>query len=150
MDSFLYPAVQELLKLSVGVKAYDVIKEEIFVLHAYLLTIFGDIPAISMLLRMKGHNARSPCRLCMIQGIRIPNSTTTTHYVPLCHKNLQGSQSDYNPANLPPQTHKQFMAQANKVQSAETNTKSDRLAMEYGINHWGQGDTYLGGTLRIH
>jgi len=134
MDSFLYPAVQELLKLSVGVKAYDVVEEEIFVLRAYLLTIFGDIPAISMLLRMKGHNARSPCRLCMIQGIRIPNSTTTTHYVPLRRGALQGNHSDYDPANLPPRTHKQFMAQANEVQSAETNAKSERLAMEYGIN----------------
>ena len=134
MDSFLYPAIQELLKLSVGVRAYDVIEEEIFILHAYLLTVFGDIPAVSMLLRMKGHNARSPCRLCMIQGIRIPGSRTTTHYVPLCRKNLQTNLPDYDPANLPPRTHEQFMEQAHKVQSAETNTTSERLATEYGIN----------------
>ena len=68
MDSFLYPVVQELLKLSVGVRAYDVVEGEIFTLRAYLLTIFGDIPAVSMLLRMKGHNARLPCRLCTITG----------------------------------------------------------------------------------
>lgn len=134
MDSFLYPAIQELLKLSVGVRAYDVIEEEIFILHAYLLTVFGDIPAVSMLLRMKGHNARSPCRLCMIQGIRIPGSRTTTHYVPLCRKNLQTNLPDYDPTNLPPRTHEQFMEQAHKVQSAETNTTSERLATEYGIN----------------
>ena len=133
MDSFLYPAVQELLKLSVGVKAYDVVEKEVFVLRAYLLTIFGDIPAVSMLLRMKGHNACSPCRLCMIRGVRIPNSSTTTHYVPLCRRNLQG-QTDYDPANLPLRKHEQFMAQANEVQSAETNAKSERLATEYGIN----------------
>ena len=134
MDSFLYPAVQELLKLSVGVRAYDVIEEEVFILRAYLLTVFGDIPAVSMLLRMKGHNARSPCRLCMIQGIWIPNSRTTTHYVPLCRKNLQTGQMDYDPANLPARTHEQFMAQARKVQSADTNATSERLATEYGIN----------------
>ena len=134
MDSFLYPVVQDLLKLSVGVKAYDVVEQETFVLRAYLLTIFGDIPAVSMLLRMKGHNARSPCRLCMIQGIRIPNSSITTHYVPLCRKNLQAGQEDYDPANLPLRTHKQFMEQACKVQSAETNAASERLATEYGIN----------------
>lgn len=50
MDSFLYPTVQELLKLSIGVKAYDVVEGEIFTLRAYLLTLFGDIPAVSMLL----------------------------------------------------------------------------------------------------
>lgn len=134
MDSFLYPAVQELLKLAVGVKAYDVIEDEIFTLRAYLLTVFGDIPAVSMLLRMKGHNARLPCRLCTIQGVRIPNSRTTTYYVPLCRKNLQVNQTDYDPTNLPPRTHKQFMAQAHEVQSAETNAQSERSATEYGIN----------------
>ena len=117
----------------VGVKVYDVVAEEIFVLRAYLLTIFGDIPAVSMLLRMKGHNACSPCRLCTIQGVRIPNSSITTHYVPLCRKNLQG-QTDYDPANLPLRTHEQFMTEANEVQSADTNAKSERLATKYGIN----------------
>jgi len=73
------------------------------------------------------------CQLCIIQGVRIQNSTTTTHYVPLCQKNLHG-QTDYDPANLPPRTHKQFMVQATEVQSAKTNTKSDRLSTKYGIN----------------
>jgi hypothetical protein len=50
MDSFLYPAIQELLKLAIGIRAYDITEEEVFTLHAYLITIFGDIPAISMLL----------------------------------------------------------------------------------------------------
>lgn len=133
MDSFLYPAVQELLKLAVGVKAYDVVEKEVFVLRAYLLTVFGDIPAVSMLLRMKGHNARSPCRLCTIQGVRIPKSKTVTHYVPHFRKNLH-SQADYDPANLPSRTHQEFVAQANEVQSAKTNAESERLAIEYGIN----------------
>ena len=133
MDSFLYPVVQELLKLSVGVKAYDIIEKEVFVLQAYPLTVFGDIPAISMLLRMKGHNARSPCRLCMIQGVRIPKSTTVTHYVPHCRKNLHG-QVDYDPANLPLRTHQQFMAQAKEIQLAKMNAESDWLTIKYSIN----------------
>ena len=71
--------------------------------------------------------------VCIIQGVRIPNSLITTHYVPLCCKNLSG-QTDYDPTNLPLRTHEQFMAQANEVQSAKTNAKSERLATEYGIN----------------
>ena len=101
MDFFLYPLVQELLKLSVGVRAYNVVEKEIFTLCAYLITSFGDIPAISMILHMKGHNARLPCRLCMIQGICIPSSHITTHYIPHCRKNLQAGPTDYDPANLP-------------------------------------------------
>jgi len=134
MDSFLYPLIQELLKLSIGVRAYDVIEKEVFTLRAYLVTVFGDIPAISMLLRMKGHNGCSPCRLCMIRGVRIPDSRNTTHYVPLSHQNLPEAGPDYDPTNLPLRTHKLFMVHAHEVQSAQTNAQSERLATEYGIN----------------
>ena len=118
MDSFLHPAVQELLKLAVGVQAYDVIDEEIFILHVYLITVFGNIPAVSMLLQMKGQNGRLPCCLCMIQGIHIPNSQITTHYLPLCWKNLQAVRADYDLTYLPMRTHEKFMEQACKVQFA--------------------------------
>ena len=72
-DSFIYPLVQELLKLAVGVSAYDALSCSVFALHAYLITAFGDIPAISMLMNMKGHNGVSPCRMCKIKGIGIPD-----------------------------------------------------------------------------
>ena len=134
MDSFLYPAAQELLQLAVGVEAWDAVQGEKFVLRAFFITIFGDIPAISMLLRVKGHNVRSPCRLCTIQGVRIPKSSLTTHYVPHSRKNITPKQADVDPAQLPLRTHDTFMAQANQVQYAKSNAESDRLATEYGIN----------------
>jgi len=73
-DSFIYPLVQELLKLAVGVSAYDALSRSVFTLHAYLITAFGDIPAVSMLMNMKGHNGMSPCQMCEIKGIGIPDS----------------------------------------------------------------------------
>jgi len=73
-DSFIYPLMQELLKLSTGRSAYDALSCSIFALLAYLITAFGDIPAISMLMHMKGHNALHPCQMCGIQGIRILDS----------------------------------------------------------------------------
>jgi len=60
-DSFIYPLMQELLKLSTGVSVYDALSCSVFALCAYLITAFGDIPAISMLMHMKGHNALRPC-----------------------------------------------------------------------------------------
>jgi hypothetical protein len=134
MDSFLYPATRELLQLAVGVEAWDAVQKEKFILRAFSTTIFGDIPALSMLLRVKGHNACSPCQLCMIEGVRIPKSSLTTYYVPLSRKNIPPKQPDVNPAHLPLRTHETFMAQANEVQSAESNAESDRLAIKYGIN----------------
>jgi len=51
--------------------AYDALSSSIFTLHAYVIAGFGDIPAISMLMHMKGHNGLCPCRMCEIQGIGI-------------------------------------------------------------------------------
>jgi len=49
-------------------------------LRAYLVVVFGDIPAVLMLMHMKGHNGISPCRMCSIQGVRAPDGKT--YYVP--------------------------------------------------------------------
>jgi hypothetical protein len=70
-DLFIFPLVRELLELVVGMSAYDALSSSLFSLHAYVITAFGDIPAISMLMHMKGHNSLCPCRMCSILGIRI-------------------------------------------------------------------------------
>ena len=134
MGSFLYPAAQELLQLAVGVEAWDTVRKERFILRAFLITLFGDIPTMSMLLRVKGHNAHSPCQLCTIQGVRIPDLSLKTNYVPLSRKNLTPKQPSVDPAYLPLRTHQTFMAQANEVQNAKSNAESERLATKYGIN----------------
>ncbi|RDB24679.1 hypothetical protein Hypma_008169 [Hypsizygus marmoreus] len=57
-DSFLWPCIEELLKLFLGVKAFDVTSATLFALHAYLIFVFGDMLAIAMVMRMKGHNVQ--------------------------------------------------------------------------------------------
>jgi hypothetical protein len=133
LDSFLWPLVQELLQLELGVSAFDAITVTVFLLRAYLIVVFGDIPAVSMIMRMKGHNGRSPCRMCEIQGIRIPSSQVTTHYVPLHRENFPDSQHRYDATALPLRNHASFMEQAQEVQSALTNATSEQLATKYGI-----------------
>jgi hypothetical protein len=131
-DSFLWPLVQELLQLAIGVSAFDAITKVVFLLHAYLIVVFGDIPAVSMIMRMKGHNAISPCRMCTIKGVRIPSSRVTMHYVPLCCDGFPDSQ-EYDSSALPLRNHASFMEQAKEVQYASTNTDSETLATKYGI-----------------
>lgn len=65
-DSYLWPLLKELYKLSLGVRAFDILSGRLFLLRAYLILVFGDIPAVSMLMRMKGHNGISPCRMCEV------------------------------------------------------------------------------------
>ena len=74
MDSFLWPLVTELLKLAAGVVAFDALSQSLFLLRAHLILVCGDIPAISLLMSIKGHNAFCPCRMCTITGVTIPQS----------------------------------------------------------------------------
>ncbi|KIY60656.1 hypothetical protein CYLTODRAFT_363809, partial [Cylindrobasidium torrendii FP15055 ss-10] len=114
----------------------------IFALRAFLIVAFGDIPAVSALMGMKGHNARSPCRMCEITGVRIPSKPrVTTHYVPLdrsTHPHVLANDDAikvFNATNLPLRTHTGLLAQANEVANAATATQADALATQYGIKH---------------
>lgn len=138
VDSFLWPAIEELLRLAVGVRAYDVLHSVLFVLHAYLIIVSGDIPAISMLLNVKGHNGFSPCRACRITGVATPAIRAKTYYVPLDrrrHPDVKFSTSIkmYDAHNLPLRTHSEMMAQAREVQLAPTQADANRLSKLYRI-----------------
>jgi hypothetical protein len=115
-NSFLWPLVQEPLQLEIGVSAFDAITKDVFLLHAYLIVVFGNIPAVLMIMRMKGHNTISPCCMCTIKGVRIPSSRVMMHYVPLCRDGFPDSQKQYDPYVLPLQNHMSFMEQAKEVQ----------------------------------
>ncbi|KAF7328598.1 hypothetical protein MSAN_02480700 [Mycena sanguinolenta] len=140
MCSFLYPFVLELWKLANGITTFDISSDTQFKLHAFLILVFGDIPAVSMLMRMKGHNGYSPCRMCKIIGVPVPNSNGKTLYVPLdrsTHPDVINKPASvvrvYDPKNLPLRTHTEFRDQALEVDGARTNKRSEELAREYGI-----------------
>ena len=127
MDSFLWMLVQELLQLEIGVSAFDsiaqvsfqlhfyfiiisnLILQVLFELHAYLIVVFGDIPAISMIMQMKGHNAICPCHMCNIQGVYIPSSSTTTYYVSLNCEHFPNAPNGYHPNSLPLRNHETLL-----------------------------------------
>jgi hypothetical protein len=133
MDSYLWPLVQELLQLSIGLTAFDAVTQTLFLLHAFLIVVFGDIPAVSMMMRMKGHNSKYPCRMCMIKGVR--NDVYKTLYVPLNRQRFPDTviPRNYDPSTLPLRSHKELMHQAQQVQYALTAAESERLAKKYGI-----------------
>ena len=71
-----------------GVKAFDVLSLSIFLLHAYLILVFGNIPTMALVMRMKGQNAISPCGICGIKGIRLLDR----YYVPLRREKIPGAE----------------------------------------------------------
>jgi len=92
-----------------------------------------------MLMRMKGHNGICPCRMCEIDGVRIPGDRSTIHYVPLnraMHPAIQGNRhqiSRYDPRQLPLRTYTSLLQQARKVELAKSGAEANDLAKECGI-----------------
>ncbi|KAL1684479.1 hypothetical protein GGG16DRAFT_68217 [Schizophyllum commune] len=94
-----------------------------------------------MLMRMKGHNAFMPCRMCRISGVRIPNKPrVTTHYIPLDRKEHPSVLSDaaatkvFEPTSLPLRSHEQIIREAKAIESAPTAMAASALAHDSGIN----------------
>lgn len=128
VDSFLFPLIRDLKTLARGVRAYDIRRDEIFAFHAYLILIFGDIPAMAKLMSMKGHNALCPCRMCTIKGIRIPASRNPIYYVP-----LRRPSNLYDPLALPLRSQRDFLISATKVVTENIAARAEAFAREFGI-----------------
>ena len=60
-DLFCWPLIQELIQLEQGVKAFNAISQALFLVHAYLIFTFCDIPTMALIMCMKGQNGIRPC-----------------------------------------------------------------------------------------
>lgn len=125
------------MQLAKGVQAFDVSKGEVFHLQAYLMLIFGDIPAVSLVASMVGHNGIYPCRICNIHGVKELDGRT--NYVPLNHSRHSDVTGDpaatsiYDPLHLLHRTHEELRRQGREVQFARGPTESKALATKYGV-----------------
>lgn len=125
IDTFLWPFLQEIWKLASGVPAFDILSSQNFLLRAFLILIFGDIPAIAMLMRMKGHNGISPCRACPIIATPLRRGPRVTYYVVSTFGDIPEWQKLRN--------HPTMMQQAREVEDAPTKAQAEALAKKYGI-----------------
>ncbi|GET57996.1 transposase domain-containing protein [Rhizophagus irregularis DAOM 181602=DAOM 197198] len=83
-NSFLYPLIQEMKMLQDGILCYDGNKKEYFTLRAHILAWTGDLPALSKILYLTGHNSYSGCRFCNLRGTL--NEMNRHVYYPLQQK----------------------------------------------------------------
>ncbi|KAG9093792.1 hypothetical protein FRC06_011374, partial [Ceratobasidium sp. 370] len=139
INSFLVPLLEELLLLERGVDAIKVPPVNVvggqavrFVLRAFLIMIFGDIPAVSKLLAMKGHNAKMPCRACYLQGILCRLPRNSVYYIPLTRP---GDRMGLPPELLLMRTQELFRFHYDVLDAQSAHpTRRAKLAQEYGIN----------------
>lgn len=137
LNSFLVPLIEEMLELLDRVESSKVASDldnfdgegASFVLRAFIIILFGDIPAISKLLAMKGHNAKTPCRTCLIQGVLCRLPKTSVYYVPLT---APGKVEPALPLLL--RTHAMFLDDYADLEAAMTQGDRAQVAQESGIN----------------
>ncbi|CAE6541180.1 unnamed protein product [Rhizoctonia solani] len=102
-----------------------------FVFRAFLIILFGDIPAVSKLLMMKGHNAVKPCRACLIPAVPCQLERNVVYYVPMSHP---GRLHVLTYEDLPLRDHQQVLDQLTKIEAASTQAQRKQLTREYGLN----------------
>src|SRR5258708_4535828 len=68
-NSFLHPFVDECKKLAAGVWAFNSHENKTFKLHAYLISVHGDMTVIKYIINFKGPNGKSPCHTCHITRV---------------------------------------------------------------------------------
>jgi len=147
LNSFLVSLVEELTHLARGIpNTYDADTCTFFCLHAYLIIVFGDMPAIVKAMCMKGHNGMSCCRICSIIGQKHTKATAmqqggqelgiSTTYYPA----LQGPDgvSVWTIRELvsSPRTHKDFDMYYKEINALPQTPKhlQDGKCKQYGVN----------------
>ncbi|QRV77986.1 Transposase family Tnp2 protein [Ceratobasidium sp. AG-Ba] len=139
LNSFLVPLLDELLVLQEGVESvklppqvgpeYEGMGVQ-FILRAFMLLLIGDIPAVTKMLALKGHNGKSPCRSCYIQGIPYRYPRTTVYYTPLTRP---GAAQGLPPALLLPRDHNLFLEHYRLLEELDGPRRA-ALAQDLGIN----------------
>ncbi|KAG8729114.1 hypothetical protein FRC10_004283 [Ceratobasidium sp. 414] len=139
LNSYLAPLLDELLLLQDGVESIKVPPAGAandmgiqIVLHAFLIMLFGDIPAVTKLLALKGHNAKLPCRTCYMQGVLYRYPRTSVYYLPLT---LPGTERGFPPHLLLLRTHELFLLHYRSLNALNRQpAQRAKLSQELGIN----------------
>jgi hypothetical protein len=130
LNSYLQPLIDELLELSQGTAAVDVSQQKLFALQAHLIAVFGNIPAVTKILKFIGHNSCFPCCFCLIPTVPGVTSKGGTHrYCPLHQPD--GFQT--NPLNLVLQNHKDCLKVGLDALQALNDTTRNKMASKTGI-----------------
>src|SRR6266540_3225069 len=103
-----------------GILCYDTFMQCEFTLHAYIIAWTGDIPALSKVMNITGHNSYSGCRFCDIRGIY-----------------SQKYRHVYFPTNLKERYIKKnystWLTHINKIETATTTKEKKTLIKQYGM-----------------
>jgi hypothetical protein len=136
LNLFLAPLIEELLELEGGIDCSGLKPEGEegygydFVLHAFILIVFGDIPAVTKMLLIKGTNGLTPCRACYLQGVLCKLQRNLIYYIPLQHPS---EKQPFPCDQLPMRTKEQFKIDLEKIEAPQPANAREKLRRDLGI-----------------
>ncbi|KAF5347459.1 hypothetical protein D9757_013823 [Collybiopsis confluens] len=145
--SFIHPFQEELVQLAYGVSAFNAAIQQTFYLRAYNIQNEMDIRAADKVVCNTSVNSFSPCRVCLIKGMRDPHAKGG-YYCPLAHIYFDddGDQlfsgdgqpvvKEWNPNELPYRSHKSFYEIGKQLAQAETKKERKILRFQSGLNNY--------------
>ena len=134
IGSFLYWLCWELIRLAEGVCTYDHLNQKFFLLHAFLIIIIGDMPAIAHIMDMKEHIGKCPCRACWVTGKQDrTNNQNKIHYPVHTDSNWHAQHNIQDLLNNP-HTHQSFSDVASRIVNAETLARAEAQQTCTGLN----------------
>ncbi|KAF0460897.1 transposase domain-containing protein [Gigaspora margarita] len=130
-NSFLRPVINELKLLEEGILCFDGDSKQEFKLKSHVIFWCGDIPAITKLMCITGHNSYMGCRMCDLKGIR---DLTNNHiYYPLKPPRDYHKSPSYNIRNLPLRNHNKYDKLSQEWQNLQTDAAKKKFAQDTGI-----------------
>ncbi|KAF5346553.1 hypothetical protein D9757_014185 [Collybiopsis confluens] len=145
--SFIHPFQEELVQLAYGVSAFNAAIQQTFYLRAYNIQNEMDIRAADKVVCNTSVNSFSPCRVCLIKGMRDPHAKGG-YYCPLAHIYFDddGDQlfsgdgqpvvKEWNPNELPYRSHESFYEIGKQLAQAETKKAQKILRFQSGLNNY--------------
>ena len=128
IGSFLYWLHQELIVLA------HRLNQRLFLLHAYLIFIIGDMPAIAHIMDMKGRIGKCPCRACWVTGKRDrTNNQSKIHYPAHTDSDRLARHNIQDLLNKP-RTHQSIYDLANEIVEAEMLARAEAQRTHTGLN----------------
>jgi hypothetical protein len=134
MDSFIWPLVNEFLKLETGIDTWNGYREHDFQLCAYITIVTGDMPGRAKLQGFRGSRAQRYCPYCYCKAVNLRGIPycpfKLPHDVPLDHECV--GRNDHNPLNLDLRNDQDTRTTARNIVMVG-GAKGDALGKLYGI-----------------
>ncbi|PXF41853.1 hypothetical protein BWQ96_08432 [Gracilariopsis chorda] len=133
LQSFLGPLIEELKELENDGRGteflfYDGKRRRV---RVHMLCFTGDLPAVKKVSGIKGHNAKFPCRYCVVSGVW--SASHRHYYFPSYIRTSEGNRLVFDPSNLPLRTESQSRETIYQLSQMRGQPKA-QLQTETGIN----------------